>query len=146
MAKTIKNLDRLITKLDNISSVDVGRYVTKATTFVHGQAKMLAPADTGALRESIHHEVKSETNKVIGRVFTNVNYAPFVEFGTGVRGDGQYPYASELDFKLVYKEDWKGMRPQPYMYPAIKGAEPYIKSLINRGVQTEINKMARGGK
>lgn len=143
---TIKNLDRLIAKLDNISSVKLEGYVKKATSFVHGQAKMLASSDTGALRESIHHEIKTEESKIIGRVFTNLEYAPFVEFGTGIRGDGQYPYASELDFQLVYKEDWKGMRPQPYMYPAIKGAEPYVKSLINRGVQTEINKIAKGGK
>ena len=146
MAITIKNLDRLITKLNNLSEVDVENYVKKATTFVHGQAKNLAPVDSGHLRESIHMETRKEESKVIGRVYTNVNYAPFVEFGTGVRGDGQYPYASELDFALAYKQDWKGMRPQPYMYPAIKGAEPYVKSIINKGMQTEINKIARGGK
>lgn len=143
---TVKNLDRLITKLDNLSTVDVEKYVKQGTSFVHSQAKMLAPADTGRLRNSIHQEVKTTTNKVIGRVFTNVNYAPFVEFGTGVRGNGSYPYANELDFQLAYKEDWAGMRPQPYMYPAIKGSEAYIKKLINNGLQAEINKIARGGK
>lgn len=143
---TIKNLDRLITKLDNISTLDTEKYVKSATTFVHAQAKTLAPADTGRLRNSIHQEVKRSTSKIVGRVFTNLNYAPYVEFGTGVRGNGNYPYANELDFQLVYKEDWHGMRPQPYMYPAIKGAESYIKNLISKGVQTEINKIAKGGK
>lgn len=146
MAVTIKNLDRLITKMNNLSDVDVENYVKKATTFVHGQAKNLAPVDSGHLRESIHMETKKEKNKVIGRVYTNTVYAPFVEFGTGIRGDGQYEYASELDFTLVYKQDWVGMSPQPFMYPALKGAETYVKKMISGGIQSEINKIAKGGR
>ena len=146
MAITIKNLDKLITKLDNISSVDAEKYVKSATTFVHGQAKLLAPVDSGRLRNSIHMETSSEKDKVIGRVYTNINYAPYVEFGTGIRGNGKYPYANELDFQLAYKEDWGGMSPQPFMYPALKGAEKYVENLINEGIKKEINKIVKGGK
>ena len=146
MAITIKNLDRLVDKLNNLADVDVEKYVRKATTFVHAQAKLLAPVDTGHLKGSIQMKVDKEKNKVTGRVYTNVNYAPFVEFGTGIRGKGLYPYASKLDFELVYKEDWAGMKPQPFMYPALKGAEKYVENLIQNGVQNEIDKIAGGGK
>ena len=144
MAVAIKNLDKLIAKLDNISTVDVENYVKKATEFIHGQAKNLAPVDKGGLRNSIHMDIFKTKNKITGRVATNVEYAPFVEFGTGIRGDGNYPYANELDFPLTYKEDWPGMRPQPFMYPAYKGGETYVKSIITKGIQKEIDKIAGG--
>ena len=167
MAITIKNIDRLVDKLNNLADVDVEKYVRKATTFVHAQAKLLAPVDNGHLKGSIHMKVDKEKNKVTGRVYTNVNYAPFVEFGTGIRGNGSYPYANELDFPLVYKDKpWrvafestkgdtkgkkivvytKGQKAQPFMYPALKGAEKYVERLIQNGVQSEIDKIAGGGK
>ena len=83
---TVKNTDRLLKRLNNIANVDVKKTMEKATLMVHAQAKLLAPADTGNLRESIHQEVKTTSNSVEGRVFTNVQYAPYVEFGTGIKG------------------------------------------------------------
>lgn len=43
-----------------------------------GNVAMLAPVDTGRLRGSITHEVEGDT-VYIG---TNVEYAPYVEYGT----------------------------------------------------------------
>lgn len=43
-----------------------------------GYAKMLAPVDTGRLRNSLTHTVEGST-AFIG---TNVEYAPYQEFGT----------------------------------------------------------------
>ena len=43
-----------------------------------GYAKLKCPVDTGRLRNSISHAVKGNT-VYIG---TNVDYAPYVEFGT----------------------------------------------------------------
>lgn len=132
--------------------------VNEATKLVHGQAKALAPADTGLLRESIHMEVKNAGNELHGRVFTNCEYAAYVEFGTGVKGDGTYPYEVE-GLSLEYKNkgwayldedtgEWiytKGQKAQPYMYPALKNHEKTIKRMFKDGVKTELKQNCKGG-
>ena len=46
--------------------------------FVENRASLLAPVDTGNLRQSIDH--KTEKNSV--HIGTNTEYAPYQEFGT----------------------------------------------------------------
>ena len=82
-----------------------------------GYAKKLCPVDTGRLRNSITHIVdESELSVTVG---TNVEYAPYVELGTGK----YYP----------------GGRPKPWPYQDAKGnwhwtagnpAKPFIKPAI----------------
>lgn len=45
-----------------------------------GYAKMLCPVDTGRLRNSITHTYDASERKAY--IGTNVEYAPYVEFGT----------------------------------------------------------------
>jgi HK97 gp10 family phage protein len=80
-----------------------------------GYAKKAAPVDTGNLRNSISHKVQKDT-MFVG---TNVEYAPYVEFGTGK----YYP----------------GGRPDPWVYRDEKGnwhrtsgvkAKPFIKPSV----------------
>lgn len=141
---TIKNVDRLMQRLNKIANMELKETMTEATKLVHGQAKMLAPVDTGNLAESIHQEVTIKADNVEGRVYTNVEYAPYVEFGTGNKGNGSYPY--DVDgLELSYKEDWRGMVAQPYMYPALKEHEKYIKSLFKKDVKANLYKSCKGG-
>ena len=154
----ILNINRLIKKLDKIANADLTEVMNKAVTLVHGQAKALAPADTGTLRASIHMKVKSEKKKVIGRVYTSLNYAPYVEFGTGVKGNGTYPYKTK-DISLTYRSTpWvytpdggetfyrtEGQVAQPYMYPALKRNEKKIQAMFKEAVKEQIGK-AIGGK
>ena len=53
---------------------------------IQKNAKYLVPVKTGHLRNSI--KTKSETTQdgVIAQVYTNLEYAPYVEFGTGQKG------------------------------------------------------------
>lgn len=53
-----------------------------------GYAKLNCPVDTGRLRNSITHERDDEEGQV--QIGTNVEYAPYVEYGTS-RMDAQ-PY------------------------------------------------------
>lgn len=141
----VKGLDKLHNKLNSIADIKVKKAVKKATAFVHGQAKELAPFDTGRLKGSIHMNVDVKYSYVIGKVYTNLKYAPYVEFGTGIRGDGSYPYSPD-GLNLTYKKDWKGMKAQPYMYPALKGAEDYVKTMINEDIKLSIKSICKGGK
>lgn len=59
-----------------------------------GYAKMLAPVDTGRLRNSLTHDARPGEEAVY--IGTNVEYAPYVEYGT------------------------RRSRAQPYLEPAIQ--------------------------
>ena len=142
---TVQGLDKLLKKLnslgDNINA-GVVKGVADATKKVQGDAKDLAPVrevDGGRLRNSIQGEVRKENNEIIGVVSTNVEYAPYVEFGTGQRGM-ESDIESKTDMDISYREDWAGMAAQPYMYPAMKQNEEYIKDTIKAAVKMEIKK------
>ena len=52
-------------------------------------AKKLCPVDTGNLRNSISHTV--DTEEPAAYIGTNSEYAPYVEFGTGIYATGGRP-------------------------------------------------------
>ena len=98
-----------------------------------GYAKMLCPVDTGNLRNSISHTV-NEDKAIIG---TNVEYAAYVEFGTGKFAQDGKGRATPWSYQ---DEDgnWhttSGAKPQPYLQPAVYNhtdeyreiAEHYLK-------------------
>ncbi len=60
-----------------------------AAHVVEGEAKKKSPINLGALRNSIHIEKIWEGNKREFRIGTNLEYAPYMEFGTGLLAD--YP-------------------------------------------------------
>ena len=155
---SIKGVDRVTQRFNKIASMELIDGVNKATQLVHGQAKALAPADTGLLRESIHMQVKDTGKAAEGRVYTNVEYAAYVEFGTGVKGNGTYPYQVK-GLNLKYKDkgwayfdedkgEWiytKGQKAQPYMYPALKQNEKTIKQIITNSVKAKLKENCKGG-
>ena len=112
----------VIIKLDNISSNVLPDAIRKALEqsclIVEGDAKTKCPVDSGQLRQSINHKVEDNA----GWVSTNVEYAPYVEIGTGIYstegGGRQTPW--------VYKDakgEWhrtSGSKPQPFMKPALE--------------------------
>lgn len=150
---TIKGIEVVTTKLTKIANAKgVEEAINKATELVQGQAKALVPVNTGNLRGSIHPKVIKQGQTIKGKVYTNVSYAPYVEFGTGSTGNGSYPYSGEVDVKLSYssKESWvytpdggetfyrtSGQVAQPYMYPALKRNEKLIKQMISNAIHTD---------
>lgn len=82
-------------------------------------AKALCPVDTGNLRNSITHTVKVGDGTGEAIIGTNSQYAPYVEFGTGI----YYPGGRRGPW--VYQDakgNWhmtNGQRAQPYLKPAV---------------------------
>ena len=56
--------------------------LTDACLLVEGDAKKKAPSRDGQLRQSITHTVDEEN--LVGYVGSNLEYAPYVEIGTGI--------------------------------------------------------------
>lgn len=152
---TVKGIDKLTRRFNKLANMELKSEMNKAVEIVHGQAENLAPVDTGTLAGSIKMSVKTLPNGLQGRVYTNEEYAAYVEFGTGVKGNGTYPYTIK-GFNLTYHPkgwayvdedtgEWvytKGQEAQPYMYPALKMHENTIKAIFKNGVRTKV----KGGK
>lgn len=137
----MKNLDRLIRKLDKLGGNThqaVKKGVGQATKLVQGDAKMLAPVDSGDLHQSIQGEVHEDGDEVVGKVSSNLEYASYVEFGTGQRGEASN-YEGDVD--LSYRQDWAGMDAQPYMYPALNQNRKEIPKIVANEVKKEIRRL-----
>lgn len=104
---SIKGVDRLTQRFNKIANIELRDTMNKAVQLVHGQAKALAPPGiTGDLGGSIHMQVKDTGKELQGCVYTNKEYAAYVEFGTGTKGDGTYPYKID-GLNLTYaSEPW----------------------------------------
>lgn len=155
----IKGIDSLTQRFNKIANLELRSAMNKATQLVHGQAENLVPPNgTGNLAGSIHMQVKDTGKELQGRVYTNCEYAAYVEFGTGIKGNGTYPYQIE-GFTLKYKPkgwayfdedkgEWiytKGQKAQPYMYPALNMHKKAIKKILKEGVHTKLKENCKGG-
>lgn len=132
MSVEIVGLDGVIRAVDNIGNTDnLSRALGKACALVERAAKQKAPKDTGALRRSITSTV--EGNK--GIVFTPLEYAPYIEFGTGL-----FAESSGRSTSWSYQDDkgdWhttNGMKPQPFLRPALHENREQIKRIIKEGL------------
>lgn len=104
------------------------RALEKCGLTAEGYAKRLAPVETGNLRNSITYQVdESELAAYIG---TNVEYAPYVELGTGKYAEGGRPTP------WVYRDDngnyhWTAGNPaQPFLAPAVKDHAQTYRNII----------------
>lgn len=134
MRVTIEDFDF---NLDGIVDEDaLKRAIAKSCAVVERKAKEKAPKDTGALRQSITSKVEKEDGEWVGTIYTPLEYAPYVEYGTGLfaesGGRKDVPWSYQDD-----KGDWhstSGMRPQPFMRPAINEAREDIIKIFKEAV------------
>lgn len=104
------------------------RALERCGSQAEGYAKDLVPVDTGRLRNSISHKVDDAEKAVY--IGTNVEYAPYIELGTGkyVQGGRPTPWVYQDD-----KGNWHmthGQRAQPYLKPAIADHAQTYRNII----------------
>lgn len=123
----------LLKRIDKMcSETNISAAIGKACALVEGEAKKKAPKDTGALRRSISSTVKGTE----GIVFTPLEYAPYVEYGTGLFAEK----GGRKDVPWYYKDEegkWhrsSGQHPHPYMRPALNENREEILRLIKEGI------------
>jgi len=110
MSKVIRKnlLDSKLAKLDNAQKLGL----LEGGMLVAQRAQQKAPIDTGRLKRSIHPTIpqKVRDGVQITAVGTNVEYAPFQEFGT------------------------KYIQPHPYLTPALKESAKDVANLIYKAI------------
>jgi len=95
------------------------------------------------LRASITHEVAEDRNTIIGRIGTNIDYAPYIHQGTGIHAvDGKgrkTPWAWEGE-----SPKWQGVRltrgqkPKPFLRDAVlqsKGQIIAVMASLQKGIR-----------
>ena len=119
-----------IESLADVSALDAS--LGKACAIVEASAKQKAPKGNGELRRSI----TSKIEEFKGIVYTPLEYAPYVEYGTGLFAEEN----GRTDVPWNYKDDegnWhttSGMHPHPYMRPALEENREKIVEILREGI------------
>lgn len=128
-----EGLDKIIDKIEDFDDVrEMISAMQQACNLVESAAKDKAPKDTGALRRSITSKVEATGNSIEGIVFTPLEYAPYVEYGTGLYSES----SNGRKTPWVYMDDkgnyhyTRGQHPQPYMRPALEENKDKIINMI----------------
>lgn len=137
MSVKINGMSDLLDTLDNLT--DTSQYkgaVEKACALVERTAKQKAPKGVGELRRSITSRIEEDNGEIQGVVFTPLEYAPYVEFGTGLFAEE----GGRTDVPWNYQDDegeWhstSGMKPRPFMRPALDENREEIKRILKEGI------------
>ena len=140
MKNTIEfqGLEDVLKRMEEVADTsEVGSAMGKACALVERSAKQNAPKDTGALRNSIQSKVEEVNGEVVGVVFTPLEYAPYVEYGTGLFAEN----GGRMDVPWNYQDDegnWhstNGQKPQPFMRPAFNDNRKRIIEIIEESVK-----------
>ena len=128
-----EGLDELIKTIDELADDDkIREAIGKACAVVERTAKQKAPKGNGELRRSITSKVEN----LEGIVFTPLEYAPYVEYGTGLFAEN----GGRQDVPWHYKDEkgeWhttSGQSPHPYMRPALENNREQIVKTIKESL------------
>ena len=122
--------------MEALDSLGDGEEITvalgKACALVERSAKQKAPKGNGELRRSITSKVEG----LQGVIYTPLEYAPYVEYGTGLFAED----GGRQDVPWCYRDDkgeWhttSGMQPHPYMRPALLENRDKIIKILKGGL------------
>jgi len=161
-------------KMSDNALKNAGNKIGKKLVYEARKRVAVNAFNTGMLQDSIHYDFTYNSNELLVKIGSNLNYAPFVEFGTGIYGgtDAKYggyasgpgrqtgwawydpsgKYRTENNLapeKIVSygskgnagEPGWvwtRGMKPKPYLYPAILENKWEIMKIVGKEIQKEL--------
>lgn len=147
-----------------------------AGNFVLSAAKLAVQKDSGYLSQNIFLDIEEENGQLEAIVYTKVEYAPYVEFGTGQKGaanhDGISPevspayrlspwwiHESMVDAGTAEKYHWytidtpqgkfyqcTGQPARPFLYPALHDNLDTVETIVRDGIDEAVKKAVRAGR
>lgn len=134
-------LDELQRKLETLRHLEndprVDRALGRGAARMQSAVKMLTPVDTGNLRNKIFLDHKKQNE---WSVETNVEYAPYVEFGTGRLGDPTVPHTSKESW-VYYSEKLRkfitthGQKPVGMFRKGFKNSHEAVYKIVRKEVE-----------
>lgn len=148
MEYKVEGLESLLQKLNTLGT-DVDKIVDNAlyqgAQKIQGDAKRLIKAkgafDTGRLHGSISVEAIPD-GYAIG---TNVEYAPYVEYGTGLLGDPTVLHTTRKCWQNGNWHTFRGMKARPYLRPALNINKKYVAKLVRSRLLNVLRQKMSGG-
>lgn len=141
MSIEFSGLDDVLKNLESLADLQkLEAAIGKACALVEREAKQAAPKGNGELRRSITSKIEKDGDDIRGIVFTPLEYAPYVEYGTGLFAENN---GGRKDVPWSYQDDkgeWhttKGMHPRPYMRPALDNNRDKILRIIKEGLESD---------
>lgn len=137
----VQGLEDILKRIDDIADTDnIKVAMGKCCALVERTAKQTTNSfrDTGTLTNSIQSEVQSDGWNITGIIFTPVEYAPYVEYGTGLfaeKGNGRKTPWSYEDEKTGERIFTRGQKPQPYLRPALFENREKITKILEESVK-----------
>ena len=116
------------------------------------RAKQHAPVDMGQLHRSITHRVIEMGPNIIARTGSNVKYAPYQEFGTGLHGPRRQMYtirprkkralAFNLNGAMVVVQSVRhpGVKPKRFFAKALTEVRPLAERRLDEEIKRELEK------
>lgn len=132
----LRKLQRLTTETDGIIETGMG----KGAKLMQGSIKKNVPVDTGALRNGISVEKIDRCKYAVG---TNLDYAIFVEFGTGPKGDPKVPHTTKKHW--TYFKDGRfytshGQNPSHFMQDGFFETKDAVVEIVADEIRKEIQR------
>lgn len=158
------NLQAIIDRIESRCKGDEMRQALgKACAYVERKAKEKAPKGKvkgGELRRSIKSRVEEEDGDLVGTIYSDAEYAPYVEFGTGIHAEEggrtdvpwfipigeEFSEAQAKAYHMIIVEDkdtgmkWAlsyGQHPHPFMRPAFTESKERIRKIIRGGISDD---------
>lgn len=107
---SVSGIEELEHKLKTMSDPNLKQAVSTGIQIVRSAAVMNCHVDMGELRQSIYAEVSEQDGKVIGTCWTDKEYAPYVEFGTGPKGQENHAGISQKLLLHIHRHPGGSMR------------------------------------
>lgn len=140
MSIKFEGMDEVLKSLENLEQMDgLKAALGRACALVERDAKMKAPKGAGELRRSITSKVDEQGGDLVGIVYTPLEYAPYVEYGTGLFAEE----GGRKDVPWHYQDDegeWhttSGQHPQPFMRPALNENREQIIRILKEGMNND---------
>lgn len=114
---------------------DMEQKMEKACLVIENQAKQNCPVDQGFLRASITSETEITAEEIVGRIGSNLEYAPYVHNGTGiyaVAGDGRKtPWGYTVKAGKHKGFHWThGQKPNPFLEDAKLAKRSAVEKIL----------------
>ena len=135
MSISIEGIDEILESLSKVKDTEkVKQALNKSCLLIEASAKQKAvKGKTGELARSITSKVEGLT----GEVYTPLEYAPYVEYGTGLFAES----GGRADVPWSYQDDegkWhstSGMHPKPFMRPALNDNRKRVTEILKEVIE-----------
>ena len=140
----VMGADKLLRQFDQLREIAIKKIIEDASARVRDEARQKVVVDTAELQNSIRYRVEDKENgNCRGIIFTNKEYASYVELGAGPVGEANHsgispnvnPMYSPVGW-TYYDKDLKrfigtrGRPAKPFLYPALHDNRDKIKKFI----------------